>query len=476
MQFTLNLASHHPIIDRPASRLSQISSFFGGPSGRRSSKSPSPEPTSRFALMCNRHAIDFSRSRDDDGQSSRSFTAAAGAGKTASMKSTRSRSGATEKRTSNWPFMGIAAAIKKPSSVRQPPNGTEGEEEGGGAGAGAGRKGMEWIRTIVSSDSGFGFNKDPGSDSTSPSNGRGLPPPPRSRGVSPLSPHLHGRNITPDPAADRSQTETGNMRMGRGNLPRISAFPDLKPAESISPPPPIYHPDDPAYDDHNHILPTAAAPMDGGGSRQLYPSNSLRRKRQNKGLPVLDIELNKDATSPNLWIDDETLDKFGRCSVVQRERIMRPDPEPDLPPPLPIVPAAAKRQAAPAPSAYNAPELTSRFSPDSSRGSFQQHQQQRRGSDDSVSIDTSSRKDLPLPPPPPPAAVTTTHSTPREQPTSKRFDRSAVTPQLPTLATSNADAFRAEMAELSASTGGSEREERVLSFHESGDRNRDKRW
>lgn len=296
---------------------------------------------------------------------------------------------------------------------------------------------MEWIRTIVSSDSGFGFNRDP--NSTSPSNGRGLPPPPRSRGVSPL-PHL-------------SETATANAGNGQ---PRLSAFPEARPDDS-APAPPMYEP-------RSEDLPLAAA-QSGSSGRQLYPSNSLRKKRQHKGLAVPDLELNRDAISPNLWIDDETLDRFGRGQLSPRRRSRDQHAIANSNPTAPLAISKKPRPPAPpAPSAFNAAELMSRFSPDSSRGSFSTLQQERPRR-----TSQTSGKDLP--------SMPATHSTPRvggcggpdvsggtEQ---RRFERSAVTPQLPSLATSNADAFRAEMAELSDTTGESERVERVVSVHES---------
>ena len=383
---------------------------------------------------------------------------------------------------------------------------------------------MEWIRTIVSSDSGFGFNNQHYGHTDHPSSssaerGRGLPPPPRSRGISPL-PSLTSDTSSPvsGPAAP---TAEGSHRI------RQSAFPDLHP-ESLSPAPPVYEPrSNPNGPEHENDqdLPLAAPPGGLAGTRQLYPSSSLRKKRQHKGLPVPDLELNEDATSPSLWIDDETLDRFGRSvqvSPASKSRVPLPLPPQTrtgdttgssrppadlLVPHVPIAllninertifptsippmrntkPATLPAAAGPSgPSAFNAPELMSRFSPDSSRASFStlQHETRRRGSETSV-------KELPPPPPPPlplvpaPTSAHTpvqvadtaptgpnqgmyTNSTPRiggDQHT-RRYDRSAVTPQLPTLATSNADAFRAEMVEWSASTGSSDRMERVISFH-----------
>lgn len=518
---SLNLGSQHPTINRPASRLSAISSFFGGGGGGGGRDSPGPF---RLAAMrtSNRQPIDFSQPRTDDDEvkdrsSLRSYA------RTASVKSTSTRSQAgsssrltSDRRGSAWPFNAITAVIA--SSIK-----------GGGSDDGSSahhvnsrgmttrqteaRKGMEWIRTIVSSDSGFGFNNhyyQGQTDTSSPSNGngRGLPPPPRSRGVSPL----------PSLASDTSSPVSGPAApSGTGmNKIRQSAFPELHPdPDTSSPAPPVYEPRSQSPS-HDQDLPLVGG---GGGvlagSRQLYPSSSLRKKRQHKGLAVPDLELNQDAISPSLWIDDETLDRFGRSQVSPTNS--RSVPVTTLPEPIPPVPAVpqvsnsnvqplniSKRTIFPTsipsmprhakstgqipqlprapvgggptgPSAFNAPELISRFSPDSSRASFStlQDHARRRGSETSM----KELPQVPVPPtsvaPPVPAPVPSgihSNSTPRigadqDQARAKRFERSAVTPQLPTLATSNADAFRAEMVEWSASTGGSDRMERVISFH-----------
>ena len=555
---SLKLGSHHPIINRPASRLSAISSFFGGGGGR---DSPGP---SRIAAIRNRQAnanvngIDFSQARTDDDQDQRQgsdrFSLRSYGGrtntKTASVKSGQSQATATsgrmsmtttnttnnnERRGSAWPFAAITAVIALSIKGNGSDDGSSAHHattSGNSTRQTEARKGMEWIRTIVSSDSGFGFNnhyyQGQQGYNDSPTNGRGLPPPPRSRGVSPL----------PSLASDTSSPVSGPAAPTGESRIRQSAFPDLHP-DTSSPAPPVYEPrsetETESRSPDQDLLITGVT---GGfaGSRQLYPSNSLRKKRQHKGLPVPDLELNQDAISPSLWIDDETLDRFGRSQVSPTQSRPQPQPlptgagsRPQVPPvpqaahvPIPplniskrtifptsippiakhsrstnqvaakvatevrssSVPTAAGAAAGPTgPSAFNATELMSRFSPDSSRASFStlQDHARRRGSE-------TSMKDLPgLPPPPPPQAPSDptsdsgmhSNSTPRvgvdgqgpiqqgqgsgQQP--RRFDRSAVTPQLPTLATSNADAFRAELVEWSASTGSSDRMERVISFH-----------
>jgi hypothetical protein len=280
---------------------------------------------------------------------------------------------------------------------------------------------MEWIRTIVSSDSGFGFNLDPdrspSAHTSTPSHSRGLPPPPRSRGVSPMP---------------LTNLQTTNRR-SQNSHPSASEDHTLSP-NPISPnPPPSYVTHSP---DEDSLSPQGFRPNSG----YLSQSNSLRRKRVNKGLAVPNLSLARDAISPNLWVDEDI------------DRSDTSHPETDLPPLPTVAPLSiAKRIPRVGPSAYMA-GLVSRFSPDSSRASF--------------ATDHDGRASIPALPAekevPPGRSVQ--RETDGDSIATRRYDRPAVTPQLPTLATSNADAFRAEMAEISASTG-EDREERVISFH-----------
>lgn len=442
---TLNLGSYHPVIARPASRLSQISSFFGQSQQSQTTRSPQNNRLSLINESQTQEEIDFSQPLADKwslNTPSNGHGHGHGQNRPASSKSNRSRIGSrksnsdseklTERRSSVWPFSAIAAALSgsKPRVENGSRNGSIQE-----------RRGMEWIRTIVSSDSGFGFNHDSSRELSS--SNRGLPPPPR-RGVSPM-------------ALNNLQTTN------RGLHPQTHNHEDVVSPNSMSPdlvspnPPPSYV----TQSDEGTLSPRA----EGSSPRQLYPSNSLhltnslRRKRVNKGLPVPDLALARDAISPSLWVDEDTLDRLedrnplpplpqmSMSSVAPLSISKRhPNPNPN-PPPLPA------SKTGPSAFAFN-PDLTSKFSPDSSRASF--------------ATTHDGRQSVPAPPLPDRERAEPVQPSRRETDgdsiATRRYDRSAVTPQLPTLATSNADAFRQEMAEISASTG-EDREERVISFH-----------
>jgi hypothetical protein len=439
-KLTLNLGSYHPVIARPASRLSQISSFFGQSQQSQIHTSPQNRRLSLINETQSQEEIDFSQPLADKWSLNTATNASHGHGqgqnRPASSKSNRSRIGSrksnsdseklTERRSSAWPFSAIAAAL----------SGNKARVEGGQRnGSIEGRRGMEWIRTIVSSDSGFGFNHDSNRDPSS--SNRGLPPPPR-RGVSPM-------------ALNNLQTTT------RGLQPQHHSRDDIHSPNPISPdllspnPPPSY------VTQSDSDGGTLSPRTEGSSPRQLAPSNSLRRKRVNKGLAVPDLALARDAISPSLWVDEDTLDRLEDrnqlpplpVTSVAPLAISKRNP---VPPPLPALP-----RTGPSAFAYN-PDLVSKFSPDSSRASF--------------ATTHDGRQSVPAPPVPerdlhihkvedvPPSR----RETDGDSIATRRYDRSAVTPQLPTLATSNADAFRQEMAEISASTG-EDREERVISFH-----------
>lgn len=432
-KLTLNLGSHHPVINRPASRLSQISSFFG------QNQSQSSPPPSRLGLINEssreRDEIDFSQPADRWSLLTRTPTPARPAStrskrsqiasrKSNSVKSS-SGSGVSGRRSSAWPFGAIAAAMRP-------------RVEGGTRTGLEGRRGMEWIKTIVSSDSGFGFNMDP-RDRDRDQSSRGLPPPPR-RGVSPM----------PPPVA--RTTDDVNTHQGSSDEE------DVQSPNPISPNPP------PSYFTQSHFQSQYSEEDTqstlAGKSRQLVPSSSLRRKRVNKGLAVPDLALARDAVSPNLWVDEDTLDRNGNDIPTTAALLQMPSVAPLAiakrnQNPLPPLPQMAKT----GPSAYN-PDLTSRFSPDSSRGSFT----------------TDGRQSVPAPPQTGRTVEDPAHTRALQRETdgdsiaTRRYDRSAVTPQLPTLSFSG-DAFKQEMAEISASTG-EDREERVISFHGGRDRDR----
>lgn len=447
VQLTLNLGSHHSVIARPASRLSQISSFFG-----QEQRSPEPNLLATTAPGGGGESeeIDFSHPASDKWSTG---TGAGGRGRPSSFRSSRSRTSAksrngstsgSEKRLSAWPFGTLTGLIKRSSD--QSARITNAQRQG--ADLSEARRGMEWIRTIVSSDSGFGFSLDP---NRSPSlrrtpTGKGLPPPPRSRGVSPMP--LRPVNIGTTPRSE----------VGAEGSSVVSPNP-------ISPNPP------PSYESQGESTLSPREPSQG--ARQLYPSNSLRRKRVNKGLAVPDLSLSRDATSPNLWVDGDTLDSDPDSDIRRVAEQHRAIPE--VLPPVPPIPSVAplaisKRNVGglgytqvppkPAPSAYNPPTHASghgpypisRFSPDSSRAS-------------SSTIGDDSRQSVPAPAPAP-GRDNRERETGGDSIATRKYDRSAVTPQLPTLAISNADAFWAEMAEVSASnSAGDDREERVISFH-----------
>jgi hypothetical protein len=400
-QLTLNLGSHHSMIARPASRLSQISSFFG---------QKSPEP-SRANLLPDGGAegIDFSHAAS--GSDSRGGRASSPQSSQSRIStSTKSKNGSSkekDKRTSAWPFGSITAAIAgiKRNSDQSGDSRRDhlGRNNAQRQGSSEGRRGKEWIRTIVSSDSGFGLNLDPHRPRSQSPMSRGLPPPPRSRGVSPMPlktvvvPHTNPNSVL---------------------------SPDI-----VSPNPP------PSYDWESQGE-SILSPQEGpSGSRQLYPSRSLKRNRVNKGLAVPEIALSTDAVSPALWVDGDPLDS----SDTESNKTARPLPP--IPPLPSVAPLAIAKRSKPAPSAFNPlpnADLISKFSPDSSRASF-----------------STKHESVPAPP---------ARDSDRDSIASRRtYDRSAVTPQLPTLAIC-ADSFRAEMAEISASTG-DDREERVISFH-----------
>jgi len=437
-QLTMNLGSYHPVIARPASRLSQISSFFGQSQQSQTHTSPQTRRLSLVNETQSQEEIDFSQPLADKWSLNTPTNQGHGQGQNrpASSKSNRSRIGSrksnsdseklTERRSSAWPFSAIAAAL----------SGNKARVEGGHRnGSIEGRRGMEWIRTIVSSDSGFGFNHDTNRDPSS--SNRGLPPPPR-RGVSPM-------------ALNNLQTTT------RGLHPHPHHHDDVHSPNPISPdlvspnPPPSYVTQ--SESDGGTLSPGT----EGSSPRQLAPSNSLRRKRVNKGLPVPDLALARDAISPSLWVDEDTLDRLEDRNQLPPLPMTSVAPlaiskRNLVPPPLPAVP-----KTGPSSFAHN-PDLISKFSPDSSRASF--------------ATTHDGRQSVPAPPVPerdlhtykvediPPSR----RETDGDSIATRRYDRSAVTPQLPTLATSNADAFRQEMAEISASTG-EDREERVISFH-----------
>lgn len=437
-KLTLNLGSHHPVINRPASRLSQISSFFG------QNQSQSSPPPSRLGLINEssreRDEIDFSQPADKWSLLTRTPTPARPAStrskrsqiasrKSNSVKSS-SGSGVSERESSAWPFGAIAAAMRP-------------RVEGGTRTGMEYRRGMEWIRTIVSSDSGFGFNMDPrGRDRDQSS--RGLPPPPR-RGVSPMPPPV--ASTTPGASAQQESSDEEE---------------DVQSPNPISPnPPPSYFTQSHSQSQYSEED-TQSPPA--GNSRQLVPSSSLRRKRVNKGLAVPDLALARDAVSPNLWVDEDTLDRNGIDIPTTAALLQMPSVAPLAiakrnQQPLPPLPSMAKA----GPSAYN-PDLTSRFSPDSSRGSFTTDGRQSvpaipqtgRNVDEPVQNRGPQRE----------------RETDGDSIATRRYDRSAVTPQLPTLSFSG-DAFKQEMAEISASTG-EDREERVISFHGGRDRDRDR--
>jgi hypothetical protein len=435
-QLTLNLGSYHPVIARPASRLSPISSFFGQSQQSQIHTSPQTRRLSLINETQSQEEIDFSQPLADKWSLNTPTNASHGQNRPASSKSNRSRIGSrksnsdseklTERRSSAWPFSAIAPAL----------SGNKARVEGGHRnGSIEGRRGMEWIRTIVSSDSGFGFNHDINRDPSS--SNRGLPPPPR-RGVSPM-------------ALNNLQTTT------RGLQPQHHSQDDIHSPNPISPdlvspnPPPSY------VTRSDSDGGTLSPRTEGSSPRQLAPSNSLRRKRVNKGLAVPDLALARDAISPSLWVDEDTLDRLEDryqlpplpMTSVAPLAFSKRNP---VPPPLPALP-----KTGPSAFAYN-PDLVSKFSPDSSRASF--------------ATTHDGRQSVPAPPVPerdlhtykvedvPPSR----RETDGDSIATRRYDRSAVTPQLPTLATSNADAFRQEMAEISASTG-EDREERVISFH-----------
>jgi hypothetical protein len=189
-QLTLNLGSHHPVIARPASRLSQISSFFGQSQQSQTHRSPQTNRLSLIPETQSREEIDFSQPLADKWSLNPPQGQVQGQGRPVSSKSVRSRIGSrksnsdsekgmTERRSAVWPFSAIAAALSGSGNKAQA------RVEGGSRnGSIQERRGMEWIRTIVSSDSGFGFNHDPSRELSSSS--KGLPPPPR-RGVSPMA-------------------------------------------------------------------------------------------------------------------------------------------------------------------------------------------------------------------------------------------------------------------------------------------------
>jgi hypothetical protein len=439
-KLTLNLGSYHPVIARPASRLSQISSFFGQSQQSQIHTSPQTRRLSLINETQSQEEIDFSQPLADKWSLNTPTNASHGHGqgqnRPASSKSDRSRIGSrksnsdseklTERRSSAWPFSAIAAAL----------SGNKARIEGGHRnGSIEGRRGMEWIRTIVSSDSGFGFNHDINRDPSS--SNRGLPPPPR-RGVSPM-------------ALNNLQTTTRGLQPQHHSQDDIHSPIPISP-DLVSPNPP------PSYITQSESDGGTLSPRTEGSSpRQLAPSNSLRRKRVNKGLAVPDLALARDAISPSLWVDEDTLDRLEDrhqlpplpMTTVAPLAISKRNP---VPPPLPALP-----KTGPSAFAYN-PDLVSKFSPDSSRASF--------------ATTHDGRQSVPAPPVPerdlhtykvedvPPSR----RETDGDSIATRRYDRSAVTPQLPTLAASNADAFRQEMAEISASTG-EDREERVISFH-----------
>jgi len=435
---TLNLGSYHPVIARPASRLSQISSFFGQSQQSQSHSHNRRSPQSNRMSLINetqsRVDIDFSQPLAEKWSLS-TATNQQGRGRPASHKSNRSRIGSrrsnsdsekvTERRSSAWPFGAIAAALSG-SKPRVEPGSRNGSIEG--------RRGMEWIRTIVSSDSGFGFNHDTSRD---PSSSRGLPPPPR-RGVSPM-------------------TSTNLLSTTRGLYPQSNSqdshSPNPMSPDIVSPnPPPSYV----TQSDEDSLSPRT----EGCSSRQLAPSHSLRRKRVDKGLPVPELALARDAISPALWVDEDTLDRLEDrnpsppvpamlSSSVAPLAISKRNPNHN-PPPLP-------GKSGPTAFTFN-PNLISKFSPGSSRASFATTHDGRSSIPAPHVPDRNSRNENEEDVPP------IRRETDGDSIATRRYDRSAVTPQLPTLTTSNADAFRQEMADISASTG-EDREERVISFH-----------
>jgi len=438
---TLNLGSYHPVIARPASRLSQISSFFGQSQQSQAHTSPQNRRLSLINESQSQEEIDFSQPIADKWSLNTPTNASHGQrqNRPISSKSDRSRIGSrksnsdseklTERRNSAWPFSAIAAAL----------SGNKARVEGGARIESIeARRGMEWIRTIVSSDSGFGFNHDTQRDPSS--SNRGLPPPPR-RGVSPMAlNNLETTTRGPQPQHHQHQHQH-----------------DIQSPNPISPdivspnPPPSYVTQSQSESDGGTLSPRT----EGSSPRQLVPSHALRRKRVNKGLAVPDLALARDAISPSLWVDEDTLDRLEdwnqfpplpTTSVAPSAIFKRNQSQP----PLPALP-----KTGPSAFGYN-PDLVSRFSPDSSRASF--------------ATSHGGRQSVPAPPIPerdvhkvddiPPSR----RETDGDSIATRRYDRSAVTPQLPTLSTSNADAFRQEMAEISASTG-EDREERVISFH-----------
>jgi len=438
---TLNLGSYHPVIARPASRLSQISSFFGQSQQSQAHTSPQNRRLSLINETQFQEEIDFSQPLADKWSLKTPTNASPGhhQNRPVSSKSIRSRIGSrksnsdsekfTERRSSAWPFSAIAAAL----------SGNKARVEGGQRNESIeARRGMEWIRTIVSSDSGFGFNHDTHRDPSS--SNRGLPPPPR-RGVSPMAlNNLETTTRGPQPQHHQHQNQHDIQ------------FPNPISPDIVSPnPPPSYVTQSQSESDGGTLSPQT----EGSSPRQLVPSHSLRRKRVNKGLAVPNLALARDAISPSLWVDEDTLDR-----LEDRNQL----------PPLPlasIAPLAISKRnqnqpplpalSKPGPSAfgYN-PDLVSRFSPDSSRASFATTHDERR----SVQAPPIPERDVHKVDDKPPSR----RETDGDSIATRRYDRSAVTPQLPTLATSNADAFRQEMAEISASTG-EDREERVISFH-----------
>jgi len=432
------LGSYHPVIARPASRLSQISSFFGQSQQSQIHTSPQDRRLSLINENQSQEEIDFSQPLADKWSLNTPSNASHGQGQNrpVSSKSVRSRIGSrksnsdlekiTEKRSSAWPFSAIAAAL----------SGNKARVEGGQRNESIEtRRGMEWIRTIVSSDSGFGFNYDTNRDP--PSSNRGLPPPPR-RGVSPM-------------ALNNLETTTRSLGHQHHHQDDTTSPNPISP-DIVSPnPPPSYVTQSQSDSD----VGTSSPRTEDSSPRRLVPSHSLRRKRVNKGLAVPDLALARDAVSPSLWVDEDTLDRLEdrnqsppvpMGSVAPLAISKRNQNQTTLPP---------LSKTGPSAFGYN-PDLVSRFSPDSSRASF--------------ATTHDGRQSVPAPPIPERDIHKVDDIPPKRRETdgdsiaTRRYDRSAVTPQLPTLATSNADAFRQEMAEISASTE-EDREERVISFH-----------
>lgn len=440
---TLNLGSYHPVVARPASRLSQISPFFGQSQQSQAHTSPQNRRLSLTNETQSQEEIDFSQPLADKWSLNTPTNASHGQrqNRPISSKSNRSRIGSrksnsdlekfTERRSSAWPFSAIAAAL----------SGNKARVEGGQRNESIeARRGMEWIRTIFSSDSGFGFNHDTQRDPSS--SNRGLPPPPR-RVVSPMA--LNNiETTTRGPQPQHHQHQHQHQHDIQSPNP-IS--PDI-----VSPnPPPSYVTQSQSESDGGTLSPQT----EGSSPRQLVPSHSLRRKRVNKGLAVPDLALARDAVSPSLWVDEDTLDRLEdrnrlpslpMASVAPLAISKRNQNQPPLP---------ALSKTGPSAFGYN-PDLVSKFSPDSSRASFSTSQDGRQ----SVPVPPIPGRDIHKVDVTPPSR----RETDGDSIATRRYDRSAVTPQLPTLATSNADAFRQEMAEISASTG-EYREERVISFH-----------